>query len=37
MAFPIAEVFSFIVSLLLTRTTYNNKIKEMEDFTTDED
>ena len=25
------------LSLLLTRITYNNKIKEMEDFTTDED
>ena len=37
LAFPIAEVFSFFVSLLLTRITYNNKIKEMEDFTTDED
>ena len=37
LAFPIAEVFSFFVSLLLTRITYNNKIKEMENFTTDED
>ena len=37
LAFPIAVVFSFFVSLLLTRITYNNKIKEMENFTTDED